>query len=74
MKYTQQCISPFKDKPEFGTPQIMAMTKSGVQWAQDRLYQSFVTNTQSLDTKDVVLADKTGRQEMNLLPNAASYL
>lgn len=52
----------------------MAMTKSGVQYAQDRLYQSSVINTQSLDTKDVVLADKAGRQEMNLLPNAASYL
>lgn len=50
------------------------MTKSGVQCTQYKLYYSSVINTQSLDTEDVVLADRAQRQEMNLLSNAASYL
>lgn len=50
------------------------MTKSGVQHPQYKLNYSSVINTQSLDTEDVVLADKAQRQEMNLLPNAAAYL
>lgn len=49
------------------------MTKTGLQHPSIDFIRVQL-ETQSLDIEDVVPADKAQRQEMNLLPNAASYL